>query len=48
LKAVEKAHVGTGMPVEAFLTFIASAKKVAKTGARKKGGGHMTASLLRK
>jgi hypothetical protein len=35
--APEKAHVGTGLPVEAFLTFIASATKVRRLEGGKKG-----------
>jgi len=43
--APETAVGWTGLPVEAFLTFVASAKQVAKTGGRGKGGTGEKASL---
>jgi alpha-L-rhamnosidase len=38
VKAVGRAVGRTGLPVEAFRTFVASAKQVAKTGGRGNGG----------
>jgi hypothetical protein len=38
MKTADKAHERTGLPVEAFLAFVASAKQAAKTGGREKGG----------